>query len=182
LAGSGLSLALAAFGAWLHGRARAAAVRLFALYLAGFGGMAFLAGLMLTSSEGGLHDMAALVEVPAPVQITLAITGGILLFAVMWLAGRRLQPPAETIVIPFIATMGLRAIVFAPVPWPVAFVMVYSSAYWLIAIASAVWHRRRGLEREELGPVNLSSSAATLPILLIAIVRWMVLGVRIGGE
>jgi len=183
LASTLFSAIVAVASTWLYTRLRSAAARLFAIYLAGFSGMAVLASFMLAASEGAVHDVAVLAGVPMVLQISLSIVGGVLLAMILWRTGSRLQPPLETIVIPFAVTMALRAVVYAPAPWPVALMMLYSSSYWLIAIAGALWYARRGeAEPRDPGPVSLWFSALALPLLLIAIVRSLVIGVPIGVE
>jgi len=63
--------------------------------------------------------------------ISLAIVAGALVVVILWRTGRRLQPPIETIVIPFVATMALRALAYAPTPWPMTFGIVYASGLFL---------------------------------------------------
>lgn len=173
------SAALASLGAGLYQTVRSAAARLFTLYLAGFGATAVAAGLLLASSEGSLHAVLTFLDVPKALQITVSITGGLLLLLAMWMAGERLQPTTSTLLVPFLATMAARTLVLAPLPWQVAVVMIYGSSYWLLAAVFGYWHRRRtGVAEAPEGPLNLASSAVTLPILLIVVARTLVGGVR----
>ena len=172
-------------GAWVYDNVRSAAAALFALYFAAFGAIGVLSSVLSTPISGGPHNIALVLDVPIALQIGLSVPAGLMLIIVMWLIGSRLQPPAGTLVVPFVAATAARLLVYAPMPWPMAGMLLGGSAVWLVAIAGSVWEHRRarraGRSSAPLPPVNLALSAMVLPVFLILVVRLMTMGVRFGG-
>jgi hypothetical protein len=165
----------------MHARARSAALSAFALYLAGGAAIGTIGAVAALGWEGRPQDIALVLGVPPAIRVSLAITGTLVLFVVLWQIGARLQPPGEALVLPFVFATTARVIAYAPLPFGMLLTMVVGSLYWVIAIGGAIWYRRTsGATTPPRRPLNLMLSAYTLPILLILIVRLMTTGIDFG--
>jgi hypothetical protein len=175
-------LALAALGALVYARARGPALRLFALYLAATGAMDVLMSIACAPFSGDLSDLAAVLDLPAVLVISAAVTAALVMLVVWWAAGSHLQPPASTILVPWIVDLAMRPIVYAPIPVVGILMMWMGSAPWLAVIGVAFWRRRRSTAARTMppAPMRLWFAAWMLPVLLATVVRAMTVGVHFG--
>jgi hypothetical protein len=175
---------------WGYRHVYSAAAKLFLLYLGTFGAIGVLTDFTFIAWSGDLHAIAQWLEVPALLSVSVSVVSTIVFAILMWEAGRRALPPVSSLFLPCSIGTGLHALVLIPVPAVTLVNLAGGSVYWVVAIAGAFWQQRRlkGHARtvdpaaaSAIAPVNLASTAITLPLLLVVIVRLLTTGVRFGG-
>ena len=158
-------------------------VRVFTIFLGAFGAIGAISPLAFVAWSGALNEIATWLELPIALTIGVSVTSALVLVVLMWEAGRRLQPAVSTVILPVLAGTIARAAVIAPAPAGLYVTLALGSVYLVVAIAGALWQRRRGSPSGAEPParLRLAFSAMTLPVLLALVVRWMAMGVRFGG-
>jgi len=174
-----LSAIQCVIGVGLRSAARGDALRLFGLYMAAVGTVAF-AGDWLGVIVGNYSELAAALNIPSVLVQVAATAPFAVLIVMLWRIGRRLRPAVDAVIVPVLVVAVAVPLVYLPTTLPTIERLWLGQALWAVVITGALVPGPQATDADAPQPLRIPLLAWTFVLLMILIVRLMVQGIPLG--